>query len=106
MMSGAVFLNTARATGGGVQPHLSFREVRKVYSDGVAALDGVLADVPRGQFCVVLGRSGSGKSTLLRVVNGLTSLTSGQISLGDLAMARRTCAHCGARSRWCISCSI
>ena len=86
MMSAAAILNAARAIGGEVQPHLSFRDLRKVYPDGVAALDGVSADVPRGQFCVVLGPSGSGKSTLLRVVNGLTDLTSGQMQLGDLPM--------------------
>jgi phosphonate transport system ATP-binding protein len=85
-MSAAAILSAARAIGGGVQPHLSFRDLRKVYPDGVAALDGVSADVPRGQFCVVLGPSGSGKSTLLRVVNGLTSLTAGKMTLGDLPL--------------------
>jgi phosphonate transport system ATP-binding protein len=86
-MSATAILNAARTIGGQVQPHLSFRDLRKVYPDGVAALDGVSADVPRGQFCVVLGPSGSGKSTLLRVVNGLTSLSSGQMTLGDLPMS-------------------
>ncbi|CAM5545624.1 phosphonate ABC transporter ATP-binding protein [Frigidibacter albus] len=87
MMSAAAILDAARAIGGEVHPHLSFRDLRKVYPDGVAALDGVSADVPRGQFCVVLGQSGSGKSTLLRVVNGLTDLTSGEMRLGDLPMS-------------------
>jgi phosphonate transport system ATP-binding protein len=86
MMSGAAIISAARAKAGGVQPHLSFENLRKVYPDGVAALDGVSAEVPRGQFCVVLGPSGSGKSTLLRVVNGLTDLTSGRMQLGDTVL--------------------
>lgn len=89
-MSGAAIRSAARAFGGEVQPHLSFRDLRKVYPDGVAALDGVSADVRRGEFCVVLGLSGSGKSTLLRVVNGLTDLTSGAMKLGDTALSPKT----------------
>ncbi|MDZ4137077.1 MAG: ATP-binding cassette domain-containing protein, partial [Paracoccaceae bacterium] len=77
------------AVGGKVQSHLSFRDLRKVYADGVQALAGVSFDVPRGQFCVVLGPSGSGKSTLLRVVNGLTDLSSGTMHLGDTALSQR-----------------
>ncbi len=90
MMLGAAITCAARTNGREVQPHLSFRDVRKVYPDGVAALDGVSADVPRGQFCVVLGPSGSGKTTLLRVVNGLTQLTSGEMRLGDLPLTPAT----------------
>lgn len=89
-MSGAAIRSAARAFGGQVQRHLSFRDLRKVYPDGVAALDGVSADVRRGEFCVVLGPSGSGKSTLLRVVNGLTDLTSGAMTLGDTALSPKT----------------
>ncbi|GAB4276509.1 MAG: phosphonate ABC transporter ATP-binding protein [Pararhodobacter sp.] len=86
-MAGAAFLSAARAIGGEGRAHLSFRDLRKVFPDGVAALDGVSAAVARGEFCVVLGPSGSGKSTLLRVVNGLTDLTSGQMTLGDTVLS-------------------
>lgn len=89
-MSVAAIHSAAQTIGGEVQPHLSFRDLRKVYADGVAALDGVSADVARGEFCVVLGPSGSGKSTLLRVVNGLTDLTSGTMTLGETALSPRT----------------
>lgn len=70
--------------------HLSFRGVRKIFANGVVALDEVSFDVPRGQFCVVLGPSGSGKSTLLRLVNGLIAATSGTIRLGSLEISPRT----------------
>ncbi|MBE0454772.1 phosphonate ABC transporter ATP-binding protein [Roseovarius autotrophicus] len=89
-MSAAAILSAALGTGGEGQAHLSFRNLRKVYADGVAALDGVSAHVARGEFCVVLGPSGSGKSTLLRVVNGLTDLSSGEMLLGDTALSPKT----------------
>ena len=89
-MSVAAIQSAAQATGGKVQPHLSFRDLRKVYPDGVAALDGVSANVRKGEFCVVLGPSGSGKSTLLRVVNGLTDLTSGTMTLGNTALSPKS----------------
>lgn len=75
---------------GGVRAHLSFRNLFKQFPDGVRALDDVGFDVPRGQFCVVLGRSGSGKTTLLRTVNGLTTLDGGAVRLGETTLSRAT----------------
>jgi phosphonate transport system permease protein len=60
---------------------LACRDATKRYPDGTVALGGVTLEVPRGQFCVVLGSSGAGKSTLLRAVNGLVTLTSGTIEV-------------------------
>ncbi|NCO85140.1 MAG: phosphonate ABC transporter ATP-binding protein [Rhodobacterales bacterium] len=76
--------------GGGVQPHLSFAHLVRRFPDGVRALDDVSFTVPKGQFCVVLGRSGSGKTTLLRSVNGLTELDGGTIRMGDMDMSDAT----------------
>jgi polar amino acid transport system ATP-binding protein len=45
-------------------------------------LRGVNAQVKVGQVVCVIGPSGSGKSTLLRCINGLESITSGNIWLG------------------------
>jgi phosphonate transport system ATP-binding protein len=74
---------------------LAFDSVEKRYGDGTIALAGISFAVPRGQFCVILGRSGAGKSTLLRCVNGLVTPTSGRIlvngepaSPGNLARLR------------------
>ncbi len=44
-------------------------------------LDGVTADIPRGQFAVLVGRSGSGKSTLLNLVGALDHPTRGRVLL-------------------------
>ena len=60
---------------------VTLHDVRKVYSGGVAAVKGVSFDVPDGQFCVLVGPSGCGKSTLLRMVAGIETITSGEVSI-------------------------
>jgi multiple sugar transport system ATP-binding protein len=46
-------------------------------------LHGIDLDVKEGEFVVLVGPSGCGKSTLLRLIAGLESATSGQITIGD-----------------------
>ena len=50
-------------------------------------LSGVNAEVKLGQVVCVIGPSGSGKSTLLRCLNGLESITSGDIWMGGFNLA-------------------
>jgi NitT/TauT family transport system ATP-binding protein len=55
------------------------------------ALGELSLEVPRGQFCTVIGPSGSGKSTLLRIAAGLLDPDSGTVSIfgSSVADARR-----------------
>jgi ABC-type polar amino acid transport system ATPase subunit len=46
-------------------------------------LDGLTLEVPSGETVVIIGPSGSGKSTFLRCLNGLQSIDSGTIQVGD-----------------------
>jgi polar amino acid transport system ATP-binding protein len=46
-------------------------------------LKDVSFDVERGSVVVLIGRSGSGKSTILRCLNGLETVDSGTIHVGD-----------------------
>jgi sn-glycerol 3-phosphate transport system ATP-binding protein len=62
---------------------VTFREVRKVYAGGVEAVKGVTFDVADGAFCVLVGPSGCGKSTLLRMVAGVETISSGEVSIGE-----------------------
>ncbi len=48
----------------------------------VKVIHGVDLRVEEGEFCVFVGPSGCGKSTLLRMIAGLESASSGQISIG------------------------
>src|SRR4051794_12362085 len=57
--------------------------VSKVFSGGVAAVDGVSLTIGSGEFLVLVGPSGCGKSTLLRMIAGLEEVTSGTISIGE-----------------------
>ncbi|WP_296598694.1 phosphonate ABC transporter ATP-binding protein [Phenylobacterium sp.] len=68
-------------------PHVAFIGASKRFPGGFEALAGVTFDVPRGQFCALVGPSGSGKSTLLRAVNGLTELTAGEVRVGGLSVS-------------------
>ncbi|MDD5932158.1 MAG: amino acid ABC transporter ATP-binding protein [Oscillospiraceae bacterium] len=56
------------------------RGLKKYYKgDKIKALDGVSADIQRGEVVVVIGPSGSGKSTFLRSLNLLEIPTEGTI---------------------------
>jgi phosphonate transport system ATP-binding protein len=74
------------------RPMLRFDRVAKQFPDGTRALTGVTFDVPRGQFCAIIGPSGSGKSTLLRLVNGMVEQTGGAIEFDGTAVGPRTIA--------------
>lgn len=54
--------------------------------DAVDALRDVHLDLSPGSFLAVRGPSGSGKSTLLWALAGLVPLSSGSVSLGDVAV--------------------
>ncbi|MGY5451015.1 ABC transporter ATP-binding protein [Agarivorans sp. MS3-6] len=61
---------------------LSFKDLRKSYGK-VEIVKGFNLDMGDGEFVVLLGASGCGKSTILRMVAGLETITSGDISMGE-----------------------
>ena len=59
---------------------ISVTDLKKYYKgDKIKALDGVSAEIDKGEVVVVIGPSGSGKSTFLRCLNLLEVPTAGQI---------------------------
>ena len=59
---------------------ISAQDVKKYYNGGaIKALDGVSAEISRGEVIVIIGPSGSGKSTFLRSLNLLEYPTSGKV---------------------------
>ena len=64
---------------------ISVRGLKKHYNKGaVKALDGIDADIRRGEVVVIIGPSGSGKSTFLRSLNLLELPTDGSILFNDV----------------------
>ena len=60
---------------------ISVKDLQKHFGGGnIKALDGVNADIHRGEVLVVIGPSGSGKSTFLRCLNLLEMPTGGTIT--------------------------
>ncbi len=72
------------------------REEILAKTETVIAVCEASISVQKGDICVIMGLSGSGKSTLLRAVNGLNSVTRGQVLLNheseqvDVAKISRT----------------
>jgi len=65
-----------------MQPIVSIRDVRKSFGS-LEILKGVSLDIPKGGVVCIIGPSGSGKSTLLRCINGLVTINSGSIRVGN-----------------------
>lgn len=61
---------------------ITLKDLVKAYGE-VEVLHHVEGDINDGEFIVIVGPSGCGKSTLLRMVAGLETVTSGEISIGD-----------------------
>ncbi len=68
---------------------VAFSHVSKTYARGErAAVEDFTLDVRDGEFLVLVGPSGCGKSTTLRMVAGLETPTSGEISIGARDVTR------------------
>jgi putative ABC transport system ATP-binding protein len=75
---------------------IEVRDLWKTYHVGdvdVHALRGVNLSVSKGEFIAVVGASGSGKSTLFHTLGGLTSPTSGTVSINGRNLEHLTNAE-------------
>jgi len=70
------------------------KNVSKIYSENIVAVNDVSFEVADKEFVVLVGPSGCGKSTTLRMVAGLEEITQGEIYIGD-----RLINHISAKNR-------
>ena len=61
---------------------LSIDNLRKVYDGGFEALKGVSLDIAEGEILALLGPNGAGKTTLISTVCGITTPSSGRVTVG------------------------
>ena len=59
------------------------KNIYKVYSGGVTAVQDFNLEIKDKEFVVLVGPSGCGKSTTLRMVAGLEEITKGELYIGD-----------------------
>ncbi|MGE0708506.1 MAG: ABC transporter ATP-binding protein [Planctomycetota bacterium] len=62
---------------------VGLKQIVKVYAAGQEpTVKGVSLEIQDGEFFILLGPSGCGKSTLLRMIAGLETISSGELSIG------------------------
>ncbi len=79
------------ANGNMKEAFIRFENVTKTFHEGDrdrAVLQGVNAEIARGEFVAIVGRSGSGKSTLLNLLAGLDTPTHGDIFVDAINIAK------------------
>ena len=64
---------------------IEFKNTSKHFGP-LKVLDGVDLSIETGEVVVLVGPSGSGKSTLLRCINGLETITSGDLVVDGLSV--------------------
>ena len=68
-----------------------FKGGKQTQDEKIRALDGVSAEIHKGEVVVVIGPSGSGKSTFLRCLNLLELPTGGQILFDGVDITDKNC---------------
>ncbi|MEX3316693.1 ABC transporter ATP-binding protein [Sulfitobacter sp. PS-8MA] len=61
---------------------VDIQNLRKTYAGGFEALKGVNLQIEKGEILALLGSNGAGKTTLISTICGITTATSGKVTVG------------------------
>ena len=61
---------------------VDIQNLRKSYAGGFEALKGVNLQIEQGEILALLGSNGAGKTTLISTICGITTATSGTVTVG------------------------
>ncbi|NUH65708.1 ABC transporter ATP-binding protein [Sulfitobacter sp. S0837] len=61
---------------------VDIQDLRKSYAGGFEALKGVNLQIEQGEILALLGSNGAGKTTLISTICGITTATSGKVTVG------------------------
>lgn len=67
---------------------IEFRNVTKIYSTGVTAVDNTSLEIEKGEFVFIVGSSGCGKSTLMKMLMKEVEPTEGQILVNGIDITK------------------
>ena len=67
---------------------IEFQNVKKVYPNKTAALNGVSLRIEDGEFVFVVGHSGAGKTTLMRLLLREEKPTSGKLMVNEFDLTK------------------
>lgn len=67
---------------------IEFRNVTKVYSTGIAAVNNTSLYIEKGEFVFIVGSSGCGKSTLMKMIMKEVEPTSGHIFVNGIDITK------------------
>lgn len=59
------------------------KNLKKQYSNGFVAIEGMNLEIPDKEFVVLVGPSGCAKSTTLKMIAGLEEISGGEMYIGD-----------------------
>lgn len=67
---------------------IEFKNVKKVYSNGTAALDNVNLKIDDGEFVFIVGESGAGKTTMMKLLLREEKVSSGVLTVNGFNLSK------------------
>ena len=71
--------------------YIEIKNVNKIYKSGeveIKALDNASFNIEKGELAVILGPSGAGKTTCLNILGGMDNVTSGEVIVDGVDIAK------------------